>query len=155
PVTEILHGVTITDPYRWLEDQNSPETRKWIGQQNAYTREVLDQVPGREAIVARMSELLRVDTIGVPSERNHRLFYTARKASQEQSVMYLRDGGGREQVLEDGNTLSADHTISVSFAGLARDGSLIAYGIRRGGADEVELHFKDTNTLTALNDVMP
>jgi prolyl oligopeptidase len=155
PVSEVLHGVTITDPYRWLEDQNSPATRKWIAEQNAYTQSLLDQIPGSDAIVARMTELFRVDTIGVPGERNHRLFYTARKAGQEQSVMYMRDAGGRDQVLEDGNTLSADHTISVSFNGLTRDGSLIGYGIRRGGADEVEIHFKDTNALADLKDVMP
>ena len=154
PVTETLHGVTITDPYRWLEDQNSPETRKWIAEQNAYTRSLLDQVPGRGAIQKRMGELLRVDTIGVPFEREHRLFYSARKATQEQSVMYTRVNG-RDQVLEDANSLSADHTVSVSFTGVSRDGSLIAYGVRHGGADEVEMHFKDTGTLTDLSDVMP
>src|SRR5947209_20309722 len=86
PVSETLHGVALTDPYRWLEDQNSPQTRKWIDERNAYTRSLLDQQPGRDAIAARIGELLKVDVVGTPSERNHRLFYSGRKATQDQNV---------------------------------------------------------------------
>jgi prolyl oligopeptidase len=158
PITETLHGVTLTDPYRWLEDQNAPETRKWIDEQNAYTHSLIDKLPGRDAIAARMSELLKVDVVGVPFERNKKLFFTARKADQDQSVLYMRDlagGNSKNTLLVDGNALSPDHTVSASFAGLSKDARLMAYNIRRGGADETEVHFKNLQTLQDLGEVMP
>jgi prolyl oligopeptidase len=68
-VTEVLHGVTVTDPYRWLEDQNSPETRKWIDAQNAYTHASLDRWPGRDTIEKRLTQLQKVEVIQSPIER--------------------------------------------------------------------------------------
>src|SRR5436305_13382610 len=68
-VTETMHGVPVSDPYRWLEDQNSPETRKWITDQNAYTHSMLDALPGRDALRNRISQLLKVEVIGPPIER--------------------------------------------------------------------------------------
>src|SRR5437763_16190756 len=96
PVTDTLHGLTLTDPYRWLEDQESPQTRKWIDEQNAYTRSLLEKQPGREAIAARIGELLKVDVVSIPNERNQRLFYSGRKATQDQSGLYMRDPAGND-----------------------------------------------------------
>src|SRR5947209_1335216 len=155
-VTETIHGVTITDPYRWLEDQDAPETRQWIDSQNAYTRSLLDRLPGRDQIASRMSELLKVDVVGVPIERNERLFYSERKADQDLAVIRLRDErSGKDEVLIDPNPMSPDHSVSASILGLSKDANLLAYGIRRGGADEVEIHFKDINTRQDLSDVLP
>src|SRR3954465_15296264 len=81
-VTETLHGVTISDPYRWLEDQESADTRKWIDDQNAFTHSIIDQYPGRDELKKQLSSLLRIDTIGTPSHRGERYFFTRRKADQ-------------------------------------------------------------------------
>src|SRR2546427_12814420 len=83
---ESLHGVEIADPYRWLEDQDSPETRAWINEQNQYSQTVLSTLPGRDAIHKRLEQLLKIDTIGIPSARGDRYFYSKRLATQNQSV---------------------------------------------------------------------
>src|SRR4029077_10672640 len=91
-VTEMIHGVSIKDPYRWLEDQQSPETRAWIDAQNAYTRSVLDPLPGRTAISKRLEELLKTDRVGTPVVRSGRYFFMRRLAGQNQYTICLRVG---------------------------------------------------------------
>src|SRR5215813_8326333 len=91
-VTETLHGVTITDPYRWLEDQNSPETRAWINAQNEYTASIIGTLPMRDRIHARLTQLLKVDSVSAPIARGGRYFFSKRRADQNQSVIYLRNG---------------------------------------------------------------
>src|SRR5438876_9372325 len=66
-VTETLHGVTVTDPYRWLEDQTAPETRAWIDTQNAYTQSFVGALPVRDAVSRRLTELTKVDVVGAPT----------------------------------------------------------------------------------------
>ena len=73
-VREVIHGVEIIDPYRWLEEQNSPETRAWIDAQNKYTHSLLDDLPSRPLIQKRLSELLRVDSVSTPFEYSGRYF---------------------------------------------------------------------------------
>jgi prolyl oligopeptidase len=155
-VVDVVHGVAIHDPYRWLEDQNSPETRAWIDAQNAYSRSLLDKLPGREEISRRLSELMKVDNIQVPVERNGRYFFLRRRAGQDLFVIYMRQGAqGQDQVLVDPHPMSADHSVSVDIRGVSPDGRLLAYGIRRGGADETEVHLLDVNTRQPLPDVLP
>jgi prolyl oligopeptidase len=155
-VKETIHGVVVNDLYRWLEDQNSPETRAWIDAQNACTRSVLSAIPGQQAIAKRLGELIKVDTIGLPTERAGRYFYSRRAAGADLFVLYMRRGAaGAEEVLVDPASLSADHTTSVSFEGFSNDGSLVAYGVRKGGEDEIAIHLLDTNTRKELPDVLP
>src|SRR5260221_7602310 len=85
PVTEVLHGVSVTDPYRWLEDQDSPRTRKWLEEQTAYTRAYLDAIPGRERIRKRIEQLLAVEVVSAPAKVGNRYFFLKRGAYQEQS----------------------------------------------------------------------
>ncbi len=152
-VSETLHGVTITDPYRWLEDQNAPETRAWIDSQNAYTQSIIGDLPSRAALQKRLGELMKVDTMSAPTERNGRYFFTARKADQDLSIIYMRQGlAGQNQVLIDPHPLSADHSTSVGINGVSQDGSLLAYNERLGGADEVEVRFFDVNKRTDIPD---
>src|SRR5216684_111002 len=92
PATEILHGVPITDSYRWLEDQNSTRTRKWLETQNAYTRTSLDSIPGRERIRKRVEELLAVEVVSEPWKIGNRYFYLKRTTGREQSAIMMRDG---------------------------------------------------------------
>src|ERR1041384_882862 len=106
-VTETLHGVTVSDPYRWLEDQDSPDTRKWIDEQNAYTHSIIDQYPGRDDLKKQISSLLRIDTISTPSHRGDRYFFSRRKANQNLNVIYVREKGV-DSVLVDPNPITPD-----------------------------------------------
>jgi prolyl oligopeptidase len=155
-VKETLHGTELTDPYRWLEDQNSPETRAWIDTQNAYTQALIGHQPGREAIEKRLSELLKVDTVGMPSERGGRYFFSKRLANQDLSILYMRKGvNGPDEVLVDPHPMSPDHRTSVGFSDISDDGKLMSYTVREGGKDEVSVRFMDVDSRKDLADVLP
>lgn len=155
-VREVIHGVEIVDPYRWLEDRKSPETGAWIEAQSAYARSILDLLPGRQSLKARLTELLAIDTWSLPIERNDTYFFTKRKAAQELPILYARRGlRGQDEVLLDPLTLSPDHSISVSLASVSEDGTLLAYGLRHGGEDEIALHLMDVRTRKDLPDTFP
>ena len=155
-VQENLYGVAVSDPYRWLEDQQSPETRAWITSQNEYTHKLLDNWPGRERLEGRITELKKVEHISSPIERSGHFFYRKRAADQEQFVIYMRKGdAGKEEVLIDPNPMSADHSTNVEIMDASKDGTLLAYGIRSGGKDETELHLLDVATKHELPDVLP
>jgi prolyl oligopeptidase len=156
PVTDILHGVKITDPYRWLEDQQSPETRAWIDAQNDYTKKMLEGFPGRARLEQRLTELMKVDAVGVPTERNGRYFFTKRAADQDLSVIYFRQGAeGEDQVLIDPHKLSEDQSISVNLQDVSEDGHLLVYGLRKGGEDEITPKVFDVDARKDLSDEMP
>ena len=155
-VTETIHGTVVSDPYRWLEDQTSPETRAWIDAENACTQSVLAPLPGQDAIAKQLGELIKVDTINLPTERGGKYFYSRRAAAADLFVLYMRRGAhGAEEVLVDPSTMSADHTTSVTFEGFTDDGKLVAYGVRKGGEDEVAIHFLDSDTRKELPEYCP
>lgn len=145
-VREVIHGVEITDPYRWLEDQESPETRAWIDEQNKYTHSLLDSLPLRPQIQKRLSELLRVDSVSTPLEQDGRYFLFKKRAADDLSILYLRQGlNGTDEVLIDPHTLSADHTTDIGLLDASSGGKLIVYSVRRGGQDETELRVMDVD----------
>ena len=153
---ETLHGVTVSDPYRWLEDQESAETRAWIMQQNEYTHKRLDSWPGRGRLEERLAELKKVELIRSPIERSGRVFYRKRAAGQEQYVIYTRQGEtGNEEVLIDPNPMSADHSTNVDIMDASKDGKLLAYLVRVGGKDETEVRVLDVAARRDLTDVLP
>jgi prolyl oligopeptidase len=156
PVTETFGSVTITDPYRWLEDQSSPETRAWVKAQMAYTQSVLAKVPQREKVRRIVTDVLKVDTMSQPIERNGRYFFRKRRVTDEQAILYVRQGdNGPDTVLVDPNPLSPDHSTSVEVMDVSSDGRLIAYGLRKGGQDEAEVHFRNVDTRADLPEVLP
>jgi len=145
-VVDTVHGVTIRDPYRWLEDQQSPETRKWIDAENAYTRSVLDQLPGRAAISKRLEELLKTDRIGLPVVRNGRYFFMRRLADENQYTLCLRVGArGADEVLIDPNKSEGGAT-SVTIMDVSDDGKWLIYGTRHGGEDELAVTILDVDS---------
>jgi prolyl oligopeptidase len=149
-------GTSVADPYRWLEDQNAPETRAWIDAQNQYSESILHGLPGRDAIGKRLSELLHVETVGSPTEANGRYFFTKRLPDQDLPILYVRRGAtGKDEVLVDPHPLSADHRTSIFLAGIHPDGGLVAYGVRMGGEDEATIHFRDVDSGRDLSDVLP
>src|SRR5260370_2208482 len=102
PVTEILHGVSVTDPYRWLEDQDSPRTRTWIEEQTRFARAYLDNIPGRERIRARVKEFLAFETYDSLQKAGSPYFFRKRLPDQEQPCIYLREvPRGQAQLLID------------------------------------------------------
>lgn len=153
---ETLHGVEIADPYRWLEDQDAAATRAWIAEQNKYSESILAGLPGRDALKKRISELLKIEVIGTPFVRGQRYFFVKRLPTQDQLVLYMRNGAdGKDEVLVDPHPMDPAHTTSVSFLDVTEDGSLVAYGIRHGGEDEVEVKFLDVNTRKDLAESLP
>lgn len=146
----------ITDPYRWLEDAHSPDTRAFITAQNAYTAQYFSQVKMLPAVVDEITKLLCVDFISTPTRRGDRYFFSKRSADENQASIYMRVGlHGVDEKLIDGGKLSADQNTSVNTMNLTDDGSMMAYGVRVGGADEVEVHFLDVATRKETGDVMP
>lgn len=134
PVRETLHGIALTDEYRWLEDQQSPSTRKWIEAQHGHTRKVLDGIAGRSALRTRLEDLIRIERVSPPAARQGRYFLLKRGAREEQFAIFMRQGlNSVDQLLVDPKSLSKDHTSSVTIDGISKDGSLLAYGIQQGG----------------------
>ena len=145
-VVETMHGVTIRDRYRWLEDQKSPETRKWIDAQNAYARSVLDPLPGRAAISKRLEELLKTDRFTVPVVRNGRYFFLRRLANENQFALSMRSSvHGADEVLVDPNQ-SAGAAESVEIMDVSNDGKWLIYGTRHGGEDELAVTILDVDS---------
>jgi prolyl oligopeptidase len=91
PYAEIFHGTRVIDDYRWLEDANSPETQKWVSEEMAYTRSILDPLPGRDAIEKRLTELLSIGNVTPPQIAGRYYFYTRREGLQNQPVLYVRE----------------------------------------------------------------
>ncbi len=155
-VVDVLHGVEVPDPYRWLEDQEARETREWIEIQNDYADGVLEQIPGRDRLSRLVTQLLRVDAQGTPTEKGGRYFFSRREADEDLRVLYFRDGyGGEDQVLIDPHEMSEDHTTSVGWADISDDGKLMVYSIREGGVDETALRVRDIDAGEDLSDVFP
>jgi prolyl oligopeptidase len=155
PVTETLHGTKIVDPYRWLEDGTSADTQKWVAEEMAYTRSVLDPLPGRDLIHKRLTELLGIGSIGVPRIAGKYYFYTRREGMQNQPVLYVREGlDGKDRVLVDVNQLAADGTVALDWFYPAEHGKYVAYGTSLSGSEMSTLHIIDSKTGTILPDTI-
>src|ERR1700745_87832 len=125
PVTEVLHGVSITDPYRWLEDQDSPRTRAWIEGQTRYARNYLDAIPGRELIRGRIREFLAVETHDSLQKVGNRYFFRERLPDQEQPCIYMREGAESEdQLLIDPSVRGTGSFTAVKPVRVSPDGKL-------------------------------
>jgi prolyl oligopeptidase len=155
-VKETIHGVEIVDSYRWLEDQNSPQTRAWIDAENAYTDSLLKQIPGRETLKQKVAALLKIETMSAPRVRNGRYFFLRRQPDQDQASLFMRKGtAGNDEILVDPLALSPEHTITVGLNAVSQDGSLIVYSLRQGGEDETTPHLFDVDGHKDLPDQFP
>jgi prolyl oligopeptidase len=153
---DVLHGETIADPYRWLEDGDSPETRRWTESQNAFTRAYLERAPGRERIRARLAQLLSIGVLGVPLPAGGRYFYLRRDGSQNQPVLYWRHGvGGPDQVAVDPNQLNPAGTTALDWYYPSLDGRLLAYGLSENGSEQSVIHLLEVETGQILGDRIP
>ncbi len=152
---EQIGGHTVMDPYQWLEDQQSPQTRAWIAAENAYTAKYLAQVKDRQRFTDTLRKLQRVDEETTPEVRAGRYFYEKRLPHENQSSIYMRAGfGGEERRLLNPAKLG-DANTSVSIAGISQDGGLLAFAVRHGGADEAEIHVLNVAADKELPDTLP
>jgi prolyl oligopeptidase len=156
PITDILHGVPVTDPYRWLEVQNSPETRTWITAQTVYARYYLDRIPGRERMRERVRELLDVESFDSFLKAGNRYFFRKRSVGQEQPSIYFREGPeGQDQLLLDPDARGSGSYTAVKPLQASADGSLLLYEVKQGGERMGTFETLDVATGTPHKDALP
>jgi prolyl oligopeptidase len=154
-IVEVLHGVPVADPYRWLEDDRAPGTAVWVEAQNRVTFEFLDRIPERARIRARLTQLWDFERHGLPIKRGNRYFYTHNNGLQNQSVLYWTEGlEGEPRKLVDPNTWSADGTIALSGFAVTEDGLRVAYGQTAAGSDWQEWRVREVDSGQDLEDVV-
>ncbi|HEU4376337.1 MAG TPA: S9 family peptidase, partial [Telluria sp.] len=147
------HGTTIADPYRWLEDANSAETKQWVDAENKVTQAYLGQIPAREAIKQRLTKLWNYERYTVPYKEGGRYFYSRNDGLQNQSVLYTMNNlADTPRVLLDPNTLAADGTVALAGTAVSPDGKLLAYGTAASGSDWNEWKVRDIATGKDLSD---
>ncbi|MDQ5850717.1 MAG: S9 family peptidase, partial [Chloroflexota bacterium] len=133
---EVLHGTPVPDPYRWLEDVDSEQTRRWIAAQNELTFGYLNEIPEREPIRQRLTDLWDYEKYGVPFTHGGRYFFTHNDGLQNQNVLFWMESLGAEpRVLLDPNQLSEDGTVALTGYAASEDGRLLAYGLSASGSD--------------------
>lgn len=141
------HGTSVADPYRWLEDLDSPETAAWVAAQAAYTEDFLAGEPARDAIRARLTALWDYERYSVPSREGANIAYFKNTGLQNQSVLYVASSLEDEpRVLLDPNTFSSDGTVALSSISFSDDGLLCAYAISASGSDWLEWRVRDVLT---------
>ena len=150
------HGVKIADPYRWLENADSPESRAWIEAENKLTFGFLEQVPQREQIKNRLTQIWDYERYGIPFKRGGRYFFTRNDGLQNQSPLYWMSSLEDEQpkLLLDPNKLSEDGTVAMTGYDVTEDGKLIAYGLAASGSDWQEWRVREVDTGKDLPDLV-
>jgi prolyl oligopeptidase len=152
-VVDIYHGQPVPDPYRWLEDLDSEQTRAWIEAQNQLTFDYLRQIPARQRLLERLTQLWNYERYSQPFKEGNRYFYFKNDGLQNQSVLYTQESLEAEaRVLLDPNTFSEDGTVALSGIAISRDGRYLAYGLSRSGSDWQEWKVRDIETGEDLPD---
>jgi len=155
-VVDRLHGVDVRDPYRWLEDPSKPAVQVWMTAQDDYARARLARLPGRDAIAARLHDLLYFDNVRSPVHRGGRLFVERKLRDQEKWVVYVkRDGAAQETALLDPNQWSSDGSSGLGAWTASWDGRYVAYQVHEHNSDEAVGHVIDVASGKVLPDVLP
>ncbi|MCK5764395.1 MAG: S9 family peptidase, partial [Bacteroidales bacterium] len=146
-------GTPVADPYRWLEDDNSEETAEWVIAENAVTDAYLSEIPFREKIIDRLTELWNYPRYRTPEKKGEYYYFRKNDGLQNQDVLYVMMGeDGEPEVLLDPNTLSEDGTVALSSWNLSKDGKYLGYLIARAGSDWQEIHVMDIDKRETLSD---
>ncbi len=146
-------NTAVPDPYRWMEDLESPELRIWIDAENTLTRTYLDQLPSRNTLRARMEELSNYERFSLPQRFGTRFFYTRNSGLQNQAVLYWTEGlEGKPQILFDPNTASTDGTVALAGLSLSEDGTLAALALAEAGSDWKTIRIRNVSTGEDLAD---
>ncbi|MCF8225647.1 MAG: prolyl oligopeptidase family serine peptidase [Bacteroidales bacterium] len=151
--TDNYHGTEVADPYRWLEDDNSEETKEWVIAQNKVTFDYLEKIPFRDKLKERLTEIWDYPKMGNPTKRHGIYFYSYNTGLQNQSVIFMKKNLKDEgEVLIDPNTFSEDGTVALTSFSVSKDARYAGYGISRGGSDWQEFFVRDINTREDLED---
>src|ERR1043166_3593512 len=130
------HGIKVPDPYRWLEDDNSPQTAAWVEAENKVTFAYLNQIPARARLQERLKTLWNYERYGVPFKQGGRYVFSRNDGLQNQSVLYtFKSLDERPRVLLDPNQFSADGTVALGPLAISEDGRLLAYSTSAAGSD--------------------
>lgn len=152
-VVDDYHGTRVADPYRWLEDDRSAETAAWVAAQNAVTQDYLAQIPYREQIKQRLTELYDYPKEGTPFRVGEYYFFYKNDGLQNQSVLYYQKGlDGTPEVFLDPNTLSKDGTVALNTVTFSKDDRYAAYSVSRSGSDWVDIYVMEVATRKQLAD---
>jgi prolyl oligopeptidase len=164
-VTDTLHGVSITDNYRWLEGDNSDpkqmgkltdEVASWTDAQNAHTRSILDNIPGRAAIEAKFRPLMQIGSVSAPNMAGENYFYTRREGTQNQPQVFVRTGhDGKPRLLLDPAAIDPSGLTALSGLAPSQDGKILAFGLYRAGDENTTIYFMDVATGQWLADELP
>ncbi len=153
--TDTYFGTSVADPYRWMEDVDSPELKAWVDAENKVTQDYLADVPARAKIHARLMELNDYERFSAPEPADGRYFYRRNSGLQNQAVLYWQQGiGGEAKLLIDPNTLRADGTVALGGTYPSEDGKLLAYALSEAGSDVEKVHVKDVASGKDLPDVL-
>jgi prolyl oligopeptidase len=156
PVSEILHGVSVTDPFRWLEDPHSPRTRRWLDEQRRYARTYLDGIAGRDGIRERIREFLAVETYTSIQKAGGRYFFRKRLADQEQAGIWMREGAdGADRLLLDPLERRRGRHTSVKPLQVSPDGRLLLYEVKEGGERSGRFELLEIESRQTLSDALP
>ncbi len=154
-VEETINGHKIADPYRWLEDASSAESQEYVRQELAYTRSLLDPLPGRDQIHQRLTQLLSIGTIETPQVAGPFFLYTRREGTQNQPVLLVREGiHGKDRTLVDANQMAADGTVALDWWFPSDDGKYVAYGTSPSGSEISTLRVIETPSGKLLSDTI-
>jgi prolyl oligopeptidase len=153
---DVLHGIAVTDPYRWLEDQNSARTRAWIEDQTRYARSYLDNIAGRDRIRERVREFLAVETYDSLQRVGSRYFFRKRLPDQEQPCIYMREGpDGEDHILIDPSERQTGNFTAVQPLQVSPDGRLLLYEVKEGGERTGTFELFEIETRRRLPDLLP
>ncbi|MEN3037643.1 MAG: prolyl oligopeptidase family serine peptidase [Candidatus Kryptonium sp.] len=154
-VVENYHGFKVADPYRWLEDFNSEEVKRWVDAQNKLTFEYIRSVVFYDKIKKRLTELMNYPRVSVPTKAGDRYFFFKNDGLQNQSVLYMRESlKGKDKLVIDPNKFSEDGTIALMNLSYSRDGRFLAYGISVSGSDWQEIRIRDIATGKDFDEVL-
>lgn len=147
------HGTTVADPYRWLEDDNSEETKSWVKAQNKVTQDHLSTIPYRDKVRKRLQELWNYTRYGAPFKEGDFWYFTKNDGLQNQSVWYRqKEINGKAEVFLDPNKLSEDGTVSLGSSAFSKNGKLLVYAIQKAGSDWQQAHVMNAVTKEKLTD---
>jgi prolyl oligopeptidase len=147
-------GTKVSDPYRWLENDTSEETKDWVKRENAVTNAYMAQIPFRDAIKKRLTELWNYEKFSAPFKEGNYTYFYKNDGLQNQSVLYRQQGEQQPEVFLDPNTFSADGTTALAGIDFTKDGSLCAYQISEGGSDWTKVIIMDASTKKLLDDTL-
>lgn len=150
---DVYFGTKVSDPYRWLENDTSAATAAWVEAENKVTNAYLAQIPFREQLLKRLTDLANYEKIGTPFKKHGKYYFYKNDGLQNQSVLYVQDSlDGEARVFLDPNQLSDDGTVALTSLSFSNDGKYTAYTISRSGSDWSEIYVMDTATGKLLED---